>query len=703
MRAAWSRADVLGIGATVLSVVLALCLPLLVDLEYFFRGDTQSAYYGWWFHVGEELRSGTLPVFDAQTWRAGNFAAEGQWAILNPVVWGLGLLATVCPWVLGLATTVKFVLACFGSVGCYVLARSYGAHPLAAYVAGLVSVLGGMTLWLELPSWVAGLTIWSLMPWTWWAIRRSTVSGSHPFLALLFCYLLVTTGYVYGPLMLVVVLVGLAVETLASGVRRRVLALLAVTGFCGLLAVAVYLPGLLTMESTIRVGDVLATDGRLTTTPVEVLTSFLPTSGAEGGFEQQVAWRYAGWFMPLLVLVRWQSVRRDWRILAGPLLAVALTVVILNGPASIGPLRWPMRLEPFLVQFLAILLAVLLSRYRASLTRTRLAAGLGWVGGAAVWLTVGDQPNGAEHLVGGALVAGAFLVVGSLIGSRPRAATAVAAAVTFGIVALQLAWFPTPPSDQRNLPRDLAGYRTQLATAEGDVFVVGQQDNRIIEDPALTAEVLAGSMWYLNPHPVQNTYTTISFRTYYDRYCIRVHGQTCPEVLATLFSVEPTTDRLRIDLLSVSTLLLIKADVGSPPVPQGWHLSEETDRTVTWVRDVPLPTAGGPVWSSEGTTVHAVRVDDRTVELEVDSVPAAGGQVVLSRLDWPGYRTSLGSFSDPVDDYLLTLDLPADAEGKTVTVRFDPPGWRLELLCLALALGGGVAWSAAALVRRRRR
>jgi hypothetical protein len=57
----------------------------------------------------------------------------------------------------------------------------------------------------------------------------------------------------------------------------------------------------------------------------------------------------------------------------------------------------------------------------------------------------------------------------------------------------------------------------------------------------------------------------------------------------------------------------------------------------------------------------------------------------------------------PLDGYLLTVDLPPGAAGRTVTVRYSPPGWHLELVALGLALAGAVAWSGAAAVSRRRR
>jgi hypothetical protein len=71
-------------------------------------------------------------------------------------------------------------------------------------------------------------------------------------------------------------------------------------------------------------------------------------------------------------------------------------------------------------------------------------------------------------------------------------------------------------------------------------------------------------------------------------------------------------------------------------------------------------------------------LDPQTVRLRVDHVPATGGRVVLSRLAWPGYRTDAGHLADPVDGYLLTVELPASATGRVVTVQFRPPGWGMR-------------------------
>jgi hypothetical protein len=82
-------------------------------------------------------------------------------------------------------------------------------------------------------------------------------------------------------------------------------------------------------------------------------------------------------------------------------------------------------------------------------------------------------------------------------------------------------------------------------------------------------------------------------------------------------------------------------------------------------------------------------------------VPAGGGTIVFSLLDWPGYSTSVGTLAHSVDGYLLTVHVPASAQGRTVDVAFHPPGWTAELGAWVLALVGGAAWSVGSAVRRR--
>jgi len=699
-------------ASAVLVVLAALLLLLVQDPRYFFHGDTQSAYLGWEYRLGEQLRAGRWPLIDLHAWASGNAVAEGQWGLFSPLVAAIGLLATTAQNVLVFATAVKVALACVGVLGTFALSRSYGATAPLAFVAAVAAVFGGMTQYLDLASWTAGLMIWALVPWVWWALRRTMFGAANPATLLVLVYLLVTVGYVYGTIMLILVL---GVCLLEGRVRRDGAALLRVLGagvFAGLVACTVYLPPVLTAPVTTRGGGALALTGKFASDPLALLSSPLATDAVPGTTMHLLPYAYVVWFLPVLVLVDLGALRRRWQPVAGLLgFTAVMVLVVVALPEQVGPLRWPLRLQPFLVQGAVALTAVLVSRYAVRRpSRRRLALGLSWLVLAGLTAAVRAPVLWPGHLLALVGAAAGLVAVWWCLG-RPGAASlrtgAIGAAgLTVVLGLLQHLVFPGPPSPERHLPALAQDYRRPLPAAEGDVLVVGDTGTALQEDPAWARESLSGSAWYLGPHRVQNGYTTISFRAYRERYCIEYDGSTCPQLLGELFSTEPTTGRLRVDLLSVGTLLLVRADFPERDLmapPPGWRVAASTSRTVTWVRRTPAPGAARPVWTSPGTTLVPRPGDDRSVRFTVRRVPPTGGRVVISAIAWPGFATDVGRVAQPVDGYLLTVDLPADAAGRTVTVRYSPPGWHLELASLGLAVLGGVAWCGVVAVSRRRR
>ena len=695
--------------AAAVTVLLTCVLPLAQDPRYYFYGDTPAAYYGWWFHLGEQVRAGHLPVLDPHAWAAGNLAAEGQWGLYSPLVVALGLLADLSANALVLATAVKIALVVVGALGVFTLARSYDAPPAAAYVAAVAVPLGGMTQYLDVPSWVAGLMIWALLPWVWWALRRLMLGAGGPLPALGLGYLLVTVGYVYGTIMLIWVLLACLLECRLAEDRVARLRVLGVGACCGLVAVAVYLPGVLTASVTNRNSQLGGFGGKFSTDPLAMFTSLLPTASVHDASVHLLPYTYAVWFLPVLLWVDVDRVRRGWRPVAGLLFMAVVTLVIVDGPSRLGPLRWPLRLQTFLVQMLVLLCVVAVLRFAVRRpSRRRLLLALGWVLVAGVVAVVRVPGMWQAHLLSVLLVAAGTATLWALLRADRRRVggiALVATAFTVGSLLLQRAYYPTPPSPQRNPPVLRADYRTQLPGARGDVLVVGDPEPQIETEPAESSVFLVGSAWYLNPHRVQNTYTTIGFHAYSRQYCIEFQGATCAALLATLFTTEPTTGMLRVDLLSVSTLLLVRDSFPERNLfaaPAGWHVKDSTRWSVTWVRDRPLASAGAPEWVSGGATVKVLSQTDREVRVRVGRVPPAGATVAFSRIAWPGYHTDEGALTAPVDGYLLTLRVPARAAGRVVTVGFSPPGWGFELACLWLALVSGAAWSTAVAVRRRR-
>jgi hypothetical protein len=693
--------------AGALTVLAVTCALLVSNHRYLWLGDTTAAYYGWWYHLGDLVRHGQWPpTVDPHAWRAGGIAAEGQWGAWSPLTVSIGLLASGSSHLLVVNDVVKIALAVVGALGAFRLVRSYDAPPPAAYVAAVAVPMGGMTQYLDLPSWAAAEMVWALLPWVWWALRRTMLRGANPLPALVLGYLLVTVGYVFGTIMLAVVLLACLYDCVLRHDRAALRRVLASGVLLGLVAVTVYLPGVLTASVTARNEGVGGLGGKLSTDPLALLASILPTAAVHGTTSHLMPYAYLAWFLPAAFWLDWGRARREWRPLGGLLLFTVVTLVIVDGPAKLGPLRWPLRLQPFLVMALVVLLVVAWHRFGVVATAGRLALSLAWVGVAGFLALVRTPSMWVAELCGVALVA-AGLALGWWLVARGRLGwvAPAAGALTLAAFGLQHSFYPDPPSPQRNTPTDLATYQAALPGAVGDVLQVGLSDQVVKSNPRAAAELLIGSGWYLNDHSIQNTYTAISYAAYKHRYCIYYQGNTCPRLLDTLFTTEGTTGRQRVDLLGVSSLLLIRRDFPTSRLthpPPGWQVTERTRFAVLWTRRTPVPGAGGVVWTSPGTSVSAVDAGTNGTSFRVDAVPAEGGTVVLSLLDWPGYATDIGSLARPVDGYLVTVSLPPSASGQTVDVDYHPPGWTAEISAWALALAGGAGWSLFCAVRRRR-
>jgi len=711
-----------GLAAVATVLVIAL-LALVYDPRWYFYGDTQIGAYGAWFELGKIIRSGHWPLLDLTSWRAGNFAAEGQWGLWSPLTIGIGVLASLAPNAVVFSTVVKFVLLVTGALGTFTLVRSYATPAPMAYVAAVTVPFGGTALFLESPSWVTGQMCWALLPWVWWGLRR-TMAGRSPWIALVAGYLIVTIGYVYGTIYLVMVILGCLLDCALARNRAGALRVLLVGVVTGLLAVTVYLPGILTAAVTTRAGTKLLWTGPLDADWQGLVAGILPTglSPASEGFPYE----YLAWFLPLLVWLRFTSLRAELRRLAGMLLVLALLLVWVLGPNQVGPIRWPVRVVSMFTLVLVIAVTTLLGRARTVPTSShRLAVTVGLVVVAAL-VTIIEVPKGWPWQLGSLVFVSIGLVVVGRLRGRPgddpgaddppaadrglatgRRLVLVCAFIgvwTLAATTLVQVAHPHPPSTQRNMPSRVADYTAPLAAAKGDAMLVGNPQIELIAYPDASRDFLIGNSWYLGGHHIQSTYSTIGFATYNRRYCFVYHGGTCYKALATLFKHEGETGLPRVDLLSVSTLLMVRADFSIPlDPPPGWHVAKQTDDAEMWVRDKPVPAAGGIVWSSSGTSISRVTSSTRVASFRVDNVPAGGGKVTFSRLAWPGYTVTNGSLADSVDRYLLTVDVPPGSVGKTVTVRFLPPGWWLEVATwsIAVLLGGG--WIVVAAVRTRRR
>jgi hypothetical protein len=321
------------------------------------------------------------------------------------------------------------------------------------------------------------------------------------------------------------------------------------------------------------------------------------------------------------------------------------------------------------------------------------------------------------QLVVAIIVAAGLAVVWLLLrnwsATMSRRTAGVAAAFvgifTVGLIGVQHHYAPNSWSPDRGMPAEVATYKQQLPAVVGDTFIVGSTDINVKPGTTPKPLYLLANAWYVNGRSVQNVHANTGYKAYSTRYCMTTFGLTCPDALPTLLSTEPTTGLARADLLSVSSIVLLKTDVpdaSAQAPPTGWHVASDTKASVVWVRDHPMPTAGGVAWQTPGLGAVATSRDDTSVHLKVGDVPAGGGEIVFSRIGWPGYQVSNATVVHPVDDYLLTVRVSPKDANKQITIRYAPPHWHLLILLLATAIAIGLAWSLVAAlaprVRRRR-
>ena len=292
---------------TVAATVLGALIPLIRTPRFYFYDDTQAGAYGIWIEIGESLRRGDWWLFNDEAWAAGNYAAEGQWGLWNPMVMLIGLLATAVADGVVFATLLKISLMAVLALGTFLLARSYGAAAPWAAVAGTAVSLTGFTTYFDGSSWVTGLMVFALLPWSWWGLRRIIVRRGNPAPALIASYLLITVGYVHGTIMLVVVFLALLIELLVRRQAARIVPLCITGVILGLVALTVYVPGVLTAEVTARASEIgnsgfLGAD--LTGLASSSAASALPQVSGWWGAYSPVPVLYIAWFLPLLEIGR---------------------------------------------------------------------------------------------------------------------------------------------------------------------------------------------------------------------------------------------------------------------------------------------------------------------------------------------------------------------------------------------------------------
>lgn len=703
-------ADIRWGAFAVAAVWIGALIPLARNVGYYFVDDSQVDMYGKLWEIGHRIVQGDWALVNPHAWQAGNYVAEQYWGIHSPFLWVFGLVAFLLPNALVAMTGLKMVLFAVAAVGIYLLARSFSAAPPLASLAAVSAPLAGFTLYMDAASWMNGFTAWALVPITWWAVRTFSLTARWQvgMTALLLTYTVVSINYVHATIVLGLVLLASGIDAIRARDRSRVLSAIALGVFWLCCAVAIHLPGLLTAPASGRASSI-GNDGFLVANLSGYATAPIGTGAAHTGFFGDTPQNFANaplmyiaWFIPLAVMISGATAARVLRGPLAPLVAVTVALILTTmAPSELGPLRFPMRLLPYAVVGVMVIFAVLMSRARARFSSRRLATALGLLVFSA-GLTWAQSPWYWQWILLVALAGAGGLIATWLILQRHGAgdsrvwARLVPLMLVVSGVVISIQHLPAPAAPLANyrVPTNVSALEAPLPDAVGDVIVVGNAAQGGKTDADVYKQVLVGNLWYLNRASVQNLYTAVYNPAYNQVTCMNNFGATCGELYDRLFNPMPETGEPLVNLLAVSTVVVLK-DAVQPSqlrdIPEGWRVADDNPVTRVLVRAAPVPAAGDVVWTSPGTEVTTLRSSAMKTQFRVDKVPPGGGEVAISRIPWPGYVVSGAELSNNlVEGFLMRVELPPDSEGTEVAVQYRMPGepavWGALLSLVPLAV-----------------
>src|SRR6266480_1803765 len=220
-----TRSDVLGAALAGLLVV-GFCLILLWhDPLVFWNDDYELSVLPVFTDMARSWSEGNWPILSPYSWVCGNLAGEFQYGtfslFINVVViliWKFPL--TFPQQAAALSIAHLFVLA----IGAFLLARDRRlAIPLSIFVA-LVAALNGWIICWGATDWFGALGAFTWLPWAWWGAERALDPRRTKwrfFWPAPFVYLVVTGGFPYTVLMLLLLIAWLAIKAMWEQPRSR--------------------------------------------------------------------------------------------------------------------------------------------------------------------------------------------------------------------------------------------------------------------------------------------------------------------------------------------------------------------------------------------------------------------------------------------------------------------------------------------------
>ena len=202
-------------------LVVVFCLILLWhDPLIFWNDDYELSILPVFADVARSWSEGHWPILSPYSWVCGNLAGEFQYGTFSVFINAAVILIWKFPLTFpqqaaALSITHLFVLA----IGAFLLARDRRfSIPLSTFVALVASLNGWIICW-GATDWFGALGAFTWLPWAWWGAARALDQQRTKWRFLWpapFVYLVVTGGFPYTVLMLLLLMAWLSVKSLVK-------------------------------------------------------------------------------------------------------------------------------------------------------------------------------------------------------------------------------------------------------------------------------------------------------------------------------------------------------------------------------------------------------------------------------------------------------------------------------------------------------
>ncbi len=206
--------------------VVAFCLILLWhDPLFFWNDDYELSVLPVFADVARSWSEGHWPLLSPYSWVCGNLAGEFQYGTFSLFVNAAVILIWKFPLTFPQQAAALSLIHFFAlAIGAFLLARDRRfSIPLSVFVALVASLNGWIICW-GATDWFGALGAFTWLPWAWWGAERA-LDGQRTKWRFLwpapFVYLLVTGGFPYTVLMLLLLIAWLSIKSLGQtrGIR----------------------------------------------------------------------------------------------------------------------------------------------------------------------------------------------------------------------------------------------------------------------------------------------------------------------------------------------------------------------------------------------------------------------------------------------------------------------------------------------------